>query len=388
MKPLRILHVVPSFVPAWRYGGPIESVYQLCKHLAGAGCEVKVLTTDADGLDHVLDVDTTRDVEMARGLHVRYCRRVLRHSVSPSLLVRLFAYVREADLVHLHAVYSFPTLPTLLACRMLRRPVVWSPRGALQSWSGMRRGATKHAWDRLCLSLAPSETVLCVTSHSESNDSRAHLPGIATEVIANGVEIPDILRREPACGKLRLMYLGRLDPKKAISNLLEACHILTNDAVAYSLTIAGDGEEKYVSELRASSERLSLSPHTAFVGHVERKRLSELFGRTDVLVLPSHIENFGNVVPEALAHGVPVIASTGTPWSRLEEVGCGLWVSNDPQSLAAAIERIAAMPLREMGERGRSWMAAEYSWRRIAALALALYMRIAQRRYTLERVAA
>jgi hypothetical protein len=51
MRPLRIAHVVPSFVPAWRYGGPIESVHQLCKHLAGAGCEVEVLSTGADGLD-------------------------------------------------------------------------------------------------------------------------------------------------------------------------------------------------------------------------------------------------------------------------------------------------------------------------------------------------
>src|SRR5207249_1017724 len=80
------------------------------------------------------------------------------------------------------------------------------------------------------------------------------------------------------------------------------------------------------------------------------------------LVVPSHTENFGNVVAEGLAHAVPVIVSTGTPWRRLEEVGCGLWVNNDPESLAKAIEQMGRMPLREMGNRGHDWMQREFSW--------------------------
>jgi glycosyltransferase involved in cell wall biosynthesis len=79
------------------------------------------------------------------------------------------------------------------------------------------------------------------------------------------------------------------------------------------------------------------------------------------------------VVAEALAHGVPVIASRGTPWSGVEAHGCGLWVENDPASLVAAIERMSHMPLREMGERGRCWMEQEFTWETVARRMLQLY---------------
>jgi glycosyltransferase involved in cell wall biosynthesis len=92
----------------------------------------------------------------------------------------------------------------------------------------------------------------------------------------------------------------------------------------------------------------------------------KLFEETDVLVMPSNTENFGMVVAEALAHRVPVIVSRGTPWRRVEETGCGLWVSNDPHSLADAIVRMSRMPLGEMGERGRRWMMQEFAWPTVA----------------------
>ncbi|MGC1399118.1 glycosyltransferase, partial [Candidatus Binatus sp.] len=90
-------------------------------------------------------------------------------------------------------------------------------------------------------------------------------------------------------------------------------------------------------------------------------------------VAPSFTENFAIVVAEALAHGAAVIASTGTPWKDVERVGCGLCVANDPASLADAISKINSMPLAEMGERGRRWMAADFSWEKCAAEMIALY---------------
>jgi glycosyltransferase involved in cell wall biosynthesis len=85
------------------------------------------------------------------------------------------------------------------------------------------------------------------------------------------------------------------------------------------------------------------------------------------------------VVVEALARGVPVIASKGTPWRRLEEVGCGPWVSCDAESLAVAIEGIRKMPLSDMGERGREWMVREFSWPSIARQMLGVYRDLVER---------
>jgi glycosyltransferase involved in cell wall biosynthesis len=79
-----------------------------------------------------------------------------------------------------------------------------------------------------------------------------------------------------------------------------------------------------------------------------------------------------------LAHGVPVIASKGTPWRRVEGMGCGLWVENDPESLAKAIERMSKMPLREMGQRAREWMEKEFSWSDRAQDMMKLYESLAR----------
>jgi glycosyltransferase involved in cell wall biosynthesis len=103
-----------------------------------------------------------------------------------------------------------------------------------------------------------------------------------------------------------------------------------------------------------------------FVGQVSGQTKRHFFEAIDLAVVPSHTENFGIVVAEALAHGVPVVASKGMPWQRLEERGCGLWVDNSPASIAHAIRQMTGAPLAEMGRRGREWMIEEFSWERVA----------------------
>lgn len=332
-----------------------------------------MLTTDANGLSDVLAVVKNRPVELAPNMHVRYCRRIFRHTVSPDLLALLASYIRSADLVHLTAVYNFPTFPTFLTCRVLRKPLVWSPRGALQRWKDTRRKAVKRVWERACSIVAPHRTVLHVTSETERVDSSRRLPGLPTAVIPNGVKIPENATLVPRNGPLRLVYLGRLEPKKGLENLLLACRALADLGLSFSLAVGGSGDAKFTAGLKARAAALSLGSIVAFVGPVARDAKGLFFGNADLAVVPSHVENFCGVVAEALAHGVPVLASHGTPWSRIEQVGCGLWVKNDPESLAIAIQQIARKPLQEMGERGRRWMIAEYSWPAIAQQMFALY---------------
>jgi len=370
---MKVLHVVPSFYPAFHYGGPITSVCELCAGLVRQGCEVRVLTTDANGLGAVLDVAKAAPVTLPPGVSVRYCPRILRHSVSPELLRLLLPSLRWADLVHLTAVYNFPTFPTLAACRWLEKPLVWSPRGALQRWKSSRRPGLKAGWENVCRRLAPPGIVLHVTSEQEASESVAKFPGTNAAVIPNGVEIPASAEHRNGLGRLRLLFLGRIDPKKGVENLLAACHHLRNLDRPWSLAVAGSGDEAYTASLQDSARRLGVLEQVRFLGEVRGSARADLFAESDLAVFPSHTENFAMVVAEALAHGVPVVASKGTPWSSVEEHGCGFWVENDPATLAAAIERISRMPLREMGERGRRWMEQEFSWETVARRMLELY---------------
>jgi glycosyltransferase involved in cell wall biosynthesis len=371
---LRVLYVTPFFAPAWVYGGLPESAYQFARHLARAGATVRVLTTDANGWGTRLDAAAMQAYAHRDNIEVRYCARVARQSVSVELLGALAESIRWADVVHLHAAYSFPTIPTLLAARLLERPLVWTPHGALQRWSGSRRVGLKSLWEKACIAVASRELVIHLTSEDEVAETRSRLPRATFGLIPNGVEIPPSLHREPRGARLRLGFVGRLDPKKGIENLLAACGILQErGGLAFSLAIAGSGSRDYEAQIRREIDRLALGTDVTMVGDIRGEQKQRIFEQTDVVVVPSFTENFAIVVAEALAHGAAVIASTGTPWKEVERKGCGLWVANDPASLADAIAEINSMPVAEMGERGRRWMAADFSWEKCASEMIALY---------------
>ena len=376
---MKVLHVVPSFLPAYSYGGPIRSTFELCRNAVELGCEVRVLTTDANGLDRVLDVDKNKEVQLPEGFRVRYCPRRQRHSVSPTLMRLLPTYLRWADVVHLTGVYNFPTFPTIFWGRLLHKPLVWSPRGALQRWEGSSRIGLKGIWDFLWYHTADRvELMMHVTSEQESCETLARFPKLRMATIPNGVDVPVDLNRIQRKCELRLLFIGRLDPKKGIEALLKACSLIEL-APPWRLAIAGWGQPEYVSQLKDQIQALGLTGRVEMLGAVLSEQKKGLFECSDVALVPSYTENFAIVVAEALAHGVSVIASKGTPWSRLEDMRCGLWVDNDPESLANAIRNISTMPLQDMGRRGREWMQREFSWRSVTNQMLALYRECARR---------
>jgi glycosyltransferase involved in cell wall biosynthesis len=371
---LKVLHVSPAYAPAWGYGGATEAIYQSSRHVALAGAHVKVLTTDADGRERRLSAEKRREFERDLPFEVRYCARMTGHSVSPELVANLRQMVAWADVVHLHVAFSFPTIPTLLAARMYERPVVWTLHGAMQRWRQSRRENLKRVWGRVCRAAAPPKLVLHATSDEEAVESLERFGDATAVVIPNGVEAPEKIERSPRDGTMRIGFIGRLDPIKGIENLLDACGRLSErHNVAFSLVVAGSGDPKYEQLLKARTVALGIDGRIEFLGDVRGEQKRRFFEATDIAVVPSFTENFGLVVTEALAHGVPVIASTGTPWAYLEERSCGLWVRNDAESLANAVEKMSRMALDQMGERGRRWMMEEFAWPGCARKLIACY---------------
>jgi glycosyltransferase involved in cell wall biosynthesis len=335
------------------------------------GVELRVLTTDSDGPRRI-DVKSF-PVKLPEGYDVYYCRRWFGADIAPRMFWRLPRMIRWADVVHLMAVYSPPTIPTLFLCRLLGKPVMWSTRGALQSWRESTRKNLKSVWEKTCdLFCSPDRVILHVTSEQERVESIEKIKHASAVVISNGIEAPppNGNQRPRNDDRLRLLYLGRLHPIKGIENLLQALATVTNGV---KLSVCGEGEADYQAQLQSLAAELNLTRRVTFHGRVDGEAKEQQFAEADLCVVPSFTENFCNVVAESLARGVPVVASKGTPWARVTEVDCGLWVNNDAATLAGAIRRAQAMPLREMGERGRQWMQREFSWPAIAAQMIRQY---------------
>jgi glycosyltransferase involved in cell wall biosynthesis len=121
---------------------------------------------------------------------------------------------------------------------------------------------------------------------------------------------------------------------------------------------------------------LNLEKTFELVGPAYGTEKEELFKEADLLVLPTMSENFGMVVPEALARGVPVITTKGAPWEILLETRCGWWVELGVEPLAMAIREATALTDEErlrMGRRGRALVQRDYSWGIIAEKMLTTY---------------
>jgi glycosyltransferase involved in cell wall biosynthesis len=115
-----------------------------------------------------------------------------------------------------------------------------------------------------------------------------------------------------------------------------------------------------------------------FAGPKSGIELQKAYDEADLFVLPSHTENFGMVVGEALVNGIPVITTQGTPWRDLLMKRCGWWIPISAEGIAGALIEATKMSdssLEEMGQRGRRWIASDFSWDRTATKMMRLYER-------------
>lgn len=370
---MNILYVTPAYYPATWWGGPIWSTKAICDGIAQQpGFEVQVLTTDAASPDR-----SDRVIPQRFDYPVTYARRLAGHAIAPGMLSKLAGAVGWADLVHLTATYNFPTLPLLGLARMMNRPVVWSPRGALQAtatWDDAPRKRIKHLFERGANALRPVNCTLHVTSAAEGKDSTQRLGHIETALIPNSVTIPEVLAQRPADGQLRLLYLGRLHPKKGLELLIAA---MKNLPAHTRLDIYGAGDPAYVATLKS---QIGSDSRIVLRGHADDNRKALAFTKADIFVLPSHSENFGIAVAEALAHGVPVVTTTGTPWARLDSMGCGRCISLGRDDLATTIRNLSVADLPAMGAKGRAWMKRDFSPQAMTEAFVALYRSMADTR--------
>ncbi len=351
---MKVLHVVPTFYPATYWGGPIWSTKAICDGVAALpDFAVSVLTTDAARPER-----GARVVPATLPYPVHYARRVAGHAVSPGMLMALPRAIGQADVVHLTGVYNAPTLPVLALCRWMNKPLVWSPRGAMQAtqeWADVPRKRAKQGFARLAAKLLPNPAMIHATSQAEAQASAKALPAVPVRLIPNAVDIPPVAEKPPRTGPTRLMFLGRLHPKKGVELLLEAMRHLPSDV---RLDIYGDGPAAYVYALRQIAK--AGGRDVRFLGHVEGKAKAMAFAQSDLFVLPSYSENFGIAVAEALAHGVPVLTTDATPWKGVLHHDCGEIFSLDHDDLAVEISRMLARDLAAMGARGRAWMLRDF----------------------------
>jgi glycosyltransferase involved in cell wall biosynthesis len=150
--------------------------------------------------------------------------------------------------------------------------------------------------------------------------------------------------------------------------LLPAWTAVAADFRDWELVIAGPLHGEYADTIQGLARTLQ-SPRIKFVGQMLGDAKRELLAGASLFVLPTYSENFGMAVAEALAHGVPVITTTATPWTGISERNCGWCITPNESELREVLRKAMSLPLptlHEMGHRGWEWMRRDYAWSSIA----------------------
>lgn len=271
------------------------------------------------------------------------------------------------DLYHIQGIWMLHGTQIARYAKKHNKPYVVTLRGMLYPQALAHNSIIK----RVSLLLYQSKTLrqaaaIQCTCTEEMEFYRALGFKNPVAVIPNPIEIDKYIEK-PLQNKqiFRIGYLGRVHPRKRIERLIYSMSNLRNQLPENAeLLIIGGGDEKYEKFLREEVDRLNLGAKVKFTGFLSGLEKDNAIDSLSILAVPSDFENFGNIVTEALVHGVPVIASTGMPWQELPENECGWWIPNDQLSIDEAIIEAYSYGsdrLREMGLNGRELMKNNYS---------------------------
>ncbi len=383
-QPTEILHVVERIDD--QYGGPAKSIPYTAwsastEHLRHRIYAGRYTAADRNSVCEELAIpyqqfDTTGSPKL--GFSTGLAKAVLR-----------FVRDHENPVVHIHNSWNFvPFWIWLISCFLDFRIVV-SVRGSLFPWSlDQGKVRKKVAWLLFQKRLLKQADAVHVTSDEE----RAQLEalGISGNLvqIPNGVPIETSHESETAIRianfapgePLRLIFVSRLHAKKGVDILFKA---LADPRIEFpvELTLAGAfSDDQYRDQIEALDRMLPESVTTKFVGHVDKQRIVELFAQSHLFVLPSHTENFGIAVAEALSYGLPALTTIHTPWHDLKPQNAGYVIDTDKDDLVAALidfSQRSKEARQEMSQNARALVAA-YDWRRLGPSYAEMYDRIAQ----------
>jgi glycosyltransferase involved in cell wall biosynthesis len=348
---LRVSYVCSYYAPAWVYGGPVKSVSRLCEALTDCGADVRVLTTNANGRTRLnVPIGTPVDVN---GVPVTYYRlsglppKGAFHS--PGLVRACVHAVANSDVVVLDTWWAHSFRSAVRACRVHRVPYVIVLHGQLLPWAMRMHSRRKRLYLALGggAALRDAAAVICTSGEEVKGLERMQLRA-RTALVANGVDLQSsqietgVMRRRLGVpdGTPIAVFLGRLHQKKRPDLAIEGIAAARAQGCDVRLVVAGPEDGWSERQLRglASVRRCEGAVH--FVGLLDHANVQRLLADADVLLMPSEpeSENFGMSAAEALAAGVPVIASGGVPVaSNAEAAGAARIVALTADDIARAL---------------------------------------------------
>ena len=363
-----IMHVIQTIAGLGENaGGPSRTVTALAGHLSTIVGTVSLLTISRPGEGRICPSCgnvSLKVVEEQSGIS-----RYWQSSARKELAALLRGDSRA--IVHDHGVWLPFNHAVAAVCKRRAGAVrLVSPRGMLEPWA-LGFGSLKK---RLALLAYQSADLKSASGfHATSNGEAENIRRLGFDqpiaVIPNAVNAPSALPiKSLARGQTKqALFLSRIHPKKGLFDLINAWNLVR--PANWRLSIVGGSEAGHREELEQLICSLGLEECIRVASQVSEEDKWSVYAESDLFILPSYSENFGVVIAEAMLMGLPVITTKGTPWSVIDEAGCGWYIDTGVVALKAALEEAFRAPidqLEAMGARGKQVVTDRFDWSRIA----------------------
>ncbi len=359
---MKLLHVLSSVDPST--GGPLEGVRQRGIRLQQLGHSVDIVTTDDPGLDFVKDFPLPVHALGPSRSHYGYNRR---------LVPWLDIHAREYDAVIIHGLWQYHSFGAWRALRKARVPYFVFTHGMLDPWF-KHTYPLKHFkkwlyWPWSDYRVLRDAQAVLFTSEEERLLARQSfwLYRAKEYVVAYGTASPPddaaelrerfLLAHPELRGRRVLLFLSRIHVKKGCDLLIRAFSAVAAAEPTLHLIVAGPDQTGWLGELKRLAQSLGIADRVTWPGMLRGGMKWGAFYSAEAFILPSHQENFGIVVAEALACGVPVLISDKVNiWREVLAQNAGLVAADDEagtRTLLLDWLSLAPAQRRAMGERAR-----------------------------------
>jgi len=359
---VRLLHVIPSVDP--KGGGPSEGVRKIDTELTRLGHQVEVVCLDTPGQGYLDDFPVRVHALGPSAAGYRY---------NDSLVPWLKQHACSYDAVIVNGLWQYHALGAWRALSGSSVPYFVFTHGMLDPWF-KRTYPMKHLkkwlyWPWADYRVLRDAAAVIFTSEEEKLLARQSfwLYRCNEAVTAYGTSAPPVetgdlsehfLSQFPDLrGKRLALYLSRIHEKKGCDLLIEAFAEVASSAPDLHLVMAGPDQTGWVAKLQVKAEQLGVGDRISWLGMLQGDDKWGAFYSAEVLCLPSHQENFGIVVAEALACGKPVLISNKVNiWREIEADGAGLVGDDTLGGTLCTLKNWLAMPPSDrhaMGESAR-----------------------------------
>jgi len=384
---LKILFLIPYFIPAYRFGGPIRGTYETGLRLVKKGHEVTVYTTDA--WEPKKRIDKKEDI--INGMHIKYFPNINNLLASKYKIfspVGMYSQVKKKinnfDIIHIQEYYTIITFIGGKLSKKYNKKYLVSIRGALSDVPMQSKNNLKKIFNFFLKKFLFSADAITVQTENERKDCRKHnLKNL--RIIRNGIDT-EMFKKIPPRSIFRkkyeikpdenvLLFVGRINKIKGLKYLIEALSRLKDRKIR--LFIIGP-DDNYLGELKTYIDKFNLNNINIIKGLYGAEKLEALAG-SDIFVLPSIYDCSPNSMLEACASGLPIITTTENGLHKIISDGAGILInSKDSKALSSAIIKLITDPqlMKKMGAKGSKIVFDKYSWNKVTDELEKLYFKM------------